>query len=153
TNASGVTTGTVRSTLAGIFTVTATVSPTTGGTVVLTTQPMVEFIADASMVGAGTSSVDASPAAAIAGSTGSTLTVTVKDVNGNLLSGSLVQFGSSGTGVTFTPASAPTDGSGVATSVLTSTTAGLKTVTATASGVLITDTASVTFNGNAATIS
>jgi hypothetical protein len=78
-----------------------------------------------------------------AGGAGSTITVTARDGSGNPISGATVVLSVSGTNNTLTPIGL-TDGSGVATSTLTSTKAEGKVVTATINGTAITQQASVT---------
>ena len=78
-----------------------------------------------------------------AGGAGSTITVTAMDGSGNPISGATVVLSVSGTNNTLTPIGL-TDGSGMATSTLTSTKADDKVVTATINGVAITQQASVT---------
>src|SRR5205807_5573285 len=60
-----------------------------------------------------------------------TITVTVKSTGGSGISGQTVQLASTGSGNTILPASAITDGSGVATFTVRSTKAELKTISAT----------------------
>ncbi len=97
-------------------------------------------------ISASNSTVGAAPSSFIAGSGSSTITVTVKDGSNNVVSGANVVFAATGSGNTFTPSNATTDGSGVATGTFTSTVAQSKTVTATANGVGITQQATVTVN-------
>ena len=100
-------------------------------------------------VSASQSGVAASPST-ITASTGSsvtTVTVTVRDAFGNLAPGVSVALAASGTGNTLgQPAGGVTDGNGAAHGAMSSTVAESKTVTATAAGVVITQTASVTVN-------
>jgi hypothetical protein len=70
--------------------------------------------------------------------------VTARDASGNLISGATVVLAATGTGNTLTQPAGSTNGSGVATGTLSSTVAESKTVSATISGVAITQTASVT---------
>ncbi|MGE5759742.1 MAG: Ig-like domain-containing protein, partial [Gemmatimonadota bacterium] len=96
-------------------------------------------------VSAAQSSVSAAPAA-IAASTGSsaaTVTVTARDAFGNLVPGVTVSLAATGSGNTITPPPGPTDAAGVAKGTLSSTVAGTKTVSATAGGVSVSQTASV----------
>jgi hypothetical protein len=79
-----------------------------------------------------------------AGTGSSTVTVTVKDADGNPLSGVLVTPASTDPADVFTPATATTDQNGVATFSFSSTVAGDKTISATAGGVLLTDTEVIT---------
>ena len=136
TNGSGVATSTLTSTGAGTKTVSATASGTT-----INQQPTVTV--NPGPVSAAVSTVSANPSSFVAGSGSSTITVTAKDANGNTISGLPVSVASTGSGNTLTPASGATNGSGVFTSVLTSTTAELKTVSATINSTPITQTAAV----------
>jgi hypothetical protein len=132
TNSAGVFTATLASTTAETKTVTATVNP--GATqLVLTQQPTVTF--DPTAPGSpdpNQSVVTASPLNNITanGADQSAIVVTVRDSGGLLLQSQAVQL-NSGTGTLFAPSSGMTDVNGVFNSVLTSTQAGTKTVTAT----------------------
>jgi hypothetical protein len=74
----------------------------------------------------------------------STITVKVKDGAGGLLAGVAVSLSATGTGNTITPSSGTTDANGVATFTFSSTVAGNKTITATAGGVVLSDTEVIT---------
>jgi adhesin/invasin len=137
TDGNGVATGTLSSTGADTKTVTAMVNGVT-----LTQQPIVTVTAGPA--DAGQSMVAASPASIAVGNGSSTITVTVRDQFGNPVSGSSVVLAASGTGNTLTQPAGPTDASGVTTGTLSSTVAETKTVSATANGVTITQTTSVT---------
>ncbi|HEY6061681.1 MAG TPA: Ig-like domain-containing protein, partial [Gemmatimonadales bacterium] len=79
-----------------------------------------------------------------AGIRASTVTVTVKDQFGNLVSGAPVTLSASGTGNAFFPSgTGNTDASGVFTAAFNSSDFGAKTVSATAGGVGIVQTAAV----------
>ncbi len=91
-----------------------------------------------------------SPIVASGGSSTSTITVVVVDGSGNAVPGATVVLSASGTGNTLS-ASGPTDAQGTYTGTLSSTVAGVKTVSATANGVGITQTAAVTVNPAPAT--
>ena len=93
---------------------------------------------------ASSSTVSASPTTINAGTGSSTITVTVRDAGNNPVSGASVTPASSGSENTFNPASGSTGTNGVATFTFSSTVAETKTITATASGVAITDQATVT---------
>ncbi|PYP07464.1 MAG: hypothetical protein DMD59_14705, partial [Gemmatimonadetes bacterium] len=95
-------------------------------------------------VDAAQSGVVASPTTITAGSGTSTITVTARDASGNPVSGVNVVLSATGSGNTLTQPAGPTNASGVATGMLSSTVAGTKTVSATAGGVAITQTAAVT---------
>jgi hypothetical protein len=95
-------------------------------------------------VSASQSTVSASPTSFPAGSGSATITVTAKDGTGAAISGATVAFASTGSGNTFTPASATTNGSGVATSAFTSSVAEGKTISAAINSTAINQTAAVT---------
>jgi adhesin/invasin len=94
-------------------------------------------------VSAEQSTVIASPVT-ISASIASTITVAVRDQFGNPLSGVEVTLAASGSGNTLVQPSAPTNDDGEATGTLTATTVGSRTVSATAGGVAIEQTATVT---------
>jgi hypothetical protein len=89
------------------------------------------------------STVTANPGSITAGSGTSTITVTAKDASGNPISGATVVLSASGSGNTLTQPVGPTNASGVATGTLSSSVAETKTVSATANGTAITQTATV----------
>jgi Invasin, domain 3/Bacterial Ig-like domain (group 1)/Calcineurin-like phosphoesterase len=89
------------------------------------------------------STLSATPTTITAGSATSTVTITVLDANGDPVSGATVSPSATGTGNTFSPSSGSSDANGVFTTDLSSTGAGTKTISATANGVGITQTASV----------
>ena len=101
---------------------------------------------EAGGVSADESGVAAAPASisASSGSSSSTITVTVRDAFGNPLPGVAVVLAVDGTGNTLVQPTAPTNTSGVTTGRLSSTAAGSRTVSATAGGVTIAQTAAVT---------
>jgi adhesin/invasin len=157
TNASGVFTATIASTIAEAKTITATADPT-GTPVVINQTATVTF--GALPADPGTSTVTANPTTGVvaSGNATSTITVTVRDVSSNLLANQTVMLSSTGTNNTFTPVSGTTNASGVFTATLASTTAETKTITATVdptgTPVVITQTATVVFSpviANAAT--
>lgn len=121
TNASGVSTCTVKSTKAEVKTL-AIVTP------VAKSDGTVTFIAGAAAIAnstiTGTSPVTANGVAT------STVTVTLKDANNNAITGTTPVFSASGTGNTASACSA-TDTSGVATCTLASTVAEVKTLSIT----------------------
>jgi adhesin/invasin len=104
-------------------------------------------------VSAGRSTVTATPAAisASSGSSFSTITVTVRDRFDNPLPGVTVALAVSGSsaGNTLVQPAGPTDADGVATGRFSSTAVGNRTVTATADGVAIEQTATVTVGAGA----
>ncbi|HEU5260817.1 MAG TPA: invasin domain 3-containing protein, partial [Gemmatimonadales bacterium] len=137
TDANGVATGTLSSTVAGDKTVSATANGTTiTQTAVVTVNP--------GPVSAAQSTVSAAPSTIAAGTETSTITVTAKDANGNRISGATVGLAATGSGNTVTQPGGPTDVNGVATGTLRSTVEEAKTVSATVNGTLITQTATVT---------
>jgi hypothetical protein len=141
TNASGVITGTLSSTDAGAKVVSATIN---GVPITQTTTVTVS----AAGVSPTLSTVSASPTSINAsnGSSASTITVTAKDAFNNPIQGAAVVLAATGTGNTLTQPSGTTNASGVATGTLSSTDPGSKVVSATISGVAITQTATVTVN-------
>ena len=140
TNASGVTTTTLTSTVAETKTVSATVN-----SVAITQTASV--VVNPGAVSAATSTVAAtSPITASTGANASTITVTAKDANGNLIQGATVVLAATGSGNTLTQPVGTTNASGVATGTLSSTVAESKTVSATINGTGITQTATVVVN-------
>ena len=97
-------------------------------------------------VSAEQSTVTASPAtiSASSGSSASTITVTVRDPFGNPLSGVEVALVVTGSGATLSQPGGPTNAGGVATGTLSSSVVGSRVVSATAGGVAIEQTATVT---------
>jgi hypothetical protein len=144
TNAAGVATGTLSSTVAEGKTVSATING-----VGITQTATVTVTVGA--VSASLSTVSAAPATITAsnGASQSTITVTAKDAVGNPIVGATVVLAASGPGNTLTQPAATTNASGIATGTLSSTVAQAKTVSATINGVAITQTATVTVNAGA----
>jgi invasin-like protein/Big-like domain-containing protein/calcineurin-like phosphoesterase family protein len=101
-------------------------------------------IAAVSGVSASRSTIAAAPSSMVAGSGSSTLTVTAKDDLGHPVSGATVVLAATGSGNILTQPSGPTNASGVATGSLSSTVAETKTVSATANGTPLSQTATVT---------
>ena len=153
TDASGVATFTVKSTTAAVDVFTAT--DTIDSDLQITQTATVTFTAGA--VTAAQSTVSASPSSVTAdGTTTSTITVTLKDVNSNVVSGKTVTLAhTSGAGTpAVSAASGASDGSGVVTFTVNSTTAAADVFTATDttdSNLQITPTATVTFTAGAVT--
>jgi adhesin/invasin len=139
TNANGVTNGTLSSTVAE----TKTISATANGTLLSQTASV-----EVTTPSASKSQLGASPTSFTAGAGSSTITVTVKEAGNHGLAGVAVQLSATGNGNTITQPVALTNANGVATGTLTSTVAGQKVVSATASGTAITKTATVTVNAN-----
>jgi adhesin/invasin len=142
TNANGVATGSLASSVAE----TKTVSATINGTGV--TQTATVTVTPASVSGSQ-SSVGVDQASITAGSGLATITVTVRNSNGDPVSGATVVLASTGTQNTLVQPSGPTDANGLATGTLSSNKAELKTVSATADGVAITQTVGVTVTAGA----
>jgi hypothetical protein len=94
-------------------------------------------------VSASQSTVTASSSSITAGTGTSTITVTVKDANDAPIGDATVVLSATGTGNTLTQPASPTDPNGVTTGTLSSTVAEIKTVSATANGTAITQTARV----------
>ena len=141
TDANGVATGTLSSTVPEAKTVSATI----GGTGITQT---VQVSVSPGGFSASQSTVVATPTTFAAGSS-ATITVTVRDVDNNPIPGVTVALTATGPGKTLTQPSAPTDANGVATGAISSITAGAKTVSATANGLAITQTATVTVTAGA----
>jgi Invasin, domain 3/Calcineurin-like phosphoesterase len=138
TDAAGVATGSFSSTVAAAS---KTISAVIGGVAV--TQTAVVRV-NAGAPSAARSTVAASPTSIVAGGGSSTVTVTVRDPHGNPVSGATVALSASGTGNSLTQPGGTTNGNGLAIGALTSSEAGVKTVSATAEGTSITQTADVT---------
>lgn len=158
TNASGVVTGSIQSTIAETKTIVVTVNPGPGQ-VVLSAFPTVDFIGDATTIDAVLSSAVASPSTGVVadGSTVSTLTVTVRDANGNVVPGQSVQIASTGTSNTLTQPVAMTNAAGQTTATVATTNAEIKVVTVTvnpgAGSVVLAQAPSIEFVGDPANIS
>jgi hypothetical protein len=139
TNASGVFTTTLSSTLAQTETITASengVQEATSAT----------FVAGAPS--AAKSSIVASPGSLTAdGVSTTTLTVTVEDADGNAVANTAVTLSASGANNTFGAMSGTTNASGVFTTTLASTLAQTETITASENGVQ--ETTSATFTAGA----
>lgn len=150
TNASGVFTTTLASTVAGTKTVSATVD-NVAGQVTVNTMPTVTFIAVPPGPDAALSTVVANPTTNLFanGTDSSTITVTVVDAASRPLANQAVALTATGTANTFTNATGTTNASGVFTATLTTTDAGAKTITATinpgAAQVVLNSTPTVTF--------
>jgi hypothetical protein len=132
TNASGITTGRLKSTRAETKTITVTVNPGPNQ-VVLSQQPTAQFVADTTTISASLSTAAANPASpdSVAGDgvQVSTITVTVRDANSNPVSGQTVQLATTGAGNLAQPGT--TSASGVAMGSITRNSGGLDTITAT----------------------
>jgi Galactose oxidase-like, Early set domain/Bacterial Ig-like domain (group 1)/Invasin, domain 3/Bacterial Ig-like domain (group 2) len=135
TDASGVATGTLASTVAEPKTVSAKIDGTAitqTATVTVTPGPL----------DAGQSTVEAAPTTIAPGSGTATITVTAKDANGNPISGLTVVLATTGSATLTQPAN-PTGANGVATGTLGSTIEETVTVSATIGQTAITQTATV----------
>ncbi|MDF1662008.1 MAG: Ig-like domain-containing protein [Planctomycetota bacterium] len=150
TNASGVFTTTLASTVAGTKTVSATVD-NIGTAVTLNNMPTVDFIAVPPGPDAALSTVTANPTTNLFanGTDVSNITVTVVDAASRPLANQAVSLTATGSSNTFTNATGTTNASGVFTATLSSTDAGAKTITATinpgAAQVVLNATPTVTF--------
>jgi Invasin, domain 3/Bacterial Ig-like domain (group 1)/Calcineurin-like phosphoesterase len=141
TDANGVATGTLSSTVPE----TKTVSATLDGTGIAQT---VQVSVTPGGFSASQSTVVATPTTFTAGSS-AIITVTARDADNNPIAGMTVVLSATGPGKTLTQPSAPTDANGVATGAISSITAGAKTVSATADGAAIIQTATVTVTAGA----
>jgi hypothetical protein len=138
TDASGVFTTTVTSTLAESDVITASI----GGHSFTTT---VEFTAG--VLSQTNSSISASPSSVPAdGTSTSTVTVTAKDAFGNPLSGATVALAPTGTGNTFSHQSGTIGADGTFTSTVSSTVAQTETISATVGGTAIAAPATLSFS-------
>ncbi len=139
TNANGVVTGALSSTVSG----TKMVSATINGTLV-TQQGTVTVVPGP--VASSQAQVTASPTeiAASFGGVTTTITVTAKDTFGNVIPGLAVVLAATGSGNTLAQPAAMTDVFGVATGTLSSTVAGAKLVSASVAGTPVTQTVGVT---------
>jgi len=95
------------------------------------------FNISAGIVSASQSGVVVSPVSLTAGAGTATVTVTARDAGGNPVAGATVTIAATGTGNVIVQPGPPTNGSGVTTGTFSSTGAGQKTISAIASGVLI----------------
>src|SRR5439155_13333 len=137
TNTSGVTTGTLTSTVTGPKVVSATANATAFAKTVTVT-------VNANPVSPSLSTVAAAPSSISVGSATSTITVTVKNGSGQPLRNVTVVLAATGTANTLVQPATLTNSSGVATGTLSSTVAEVKTVSATANGIPLNQTPSVT---------
>ncbi len=122
-----------------------TLTASATGTAVATSAP---FGIGAGAVSASKSTLQVSPTILVAsgGSSAATISVTARDAFGNPVPGVTVVLSATGSGNTLTPPAGPTDGVGVATGTLSSTGAGVKTVSATVNGIPLTPQPTVTVN-------
>jgi adhesin/invasin len=144
TNASGVASGALSSTSAGVRTVTATASG-----VVINQKPAITVTAAA--ISASQSTVQAIPTTVVVNSP-SSIAVTARDQFGNPVSGATVHLSATGSGVSVTQPAAATDATGVATGSVKASSTGSVAVSATAGGVALTQTASVTVEAVGASV-
>jgi adhesin/invasin len=105
--------------------------------------------ASQSSVVATTGTITACSTGCVAGSTAGTIMVTVRDAFNNPINGAAVTSAATGTGNTLAPTSGTSNGSGVFQTTFNSTTAQAKTISATAGGTAITQTAAVTVSAAA----
>lgn len=149
TDASGVATGTIASTVAEQKVISATVDPA-GSPTQVTMQPTIVF--GAPTVDVANSTVSATPPfGTLANGTDlATITVTVLDTAGMPAAGETVELAATGTENTFAPMSGMTDAAGVFTATLATTLAEAKIVTATvnpgANGALLNATGTAEFS-------
>jgi hypothetical protein len=137
TDGSGATSGTVAATTAGSHTITAV-----AGGITLNQKPVLTVSPGAP--DAGQSSFTANPLTITQTTGSSSLTVTVRDQYGNPVTGSNVTFSANpAAGASFTGGGL-TNASGVATGIMSSTVAEVKTLTAAADGTPIVQTQDVT---------
>jgi hypothetical protein len=121
----------------------------TSGTLTAATSSLFDIAADGvdgtlSTLVAATDTIGQCAFSCVPGIRASTVTVTVRDQFGNLVSGAPVTMSADGTGNGFTPsATGNTDGGGVFTAAFNASDFGAKTVSATAGGVGINQTAAV----------
>ena len=148
TDAMGVATGTITSSVEEVKTITATVDP--GGTAdVLTQQALVGF--GAITVDGGLSSVTVTPDFGVLadGIESAAIVVTVRDQAGIPIADQSVTLGVNGASNVITPATGTTDSNGVFSASLTTTLAGVRVIQATvnpgASAVVLGDTPSTEF--------
>ncbi|MFM1155531.1 Ig-like domain-containing protein, partial [Yersinia enterocolitica] len=151
TDASGVATVTLTSTVAGNYTITGTAS--TGGATGTTAVSFIADIATASLLLAVTT---ADPTTVVAnGIQQHSVRITLTDAQGSPLGGQVINLSASPGQVQFSSVAPTTDASGVATVTLTSTVAGSYTITGTASSggsqgdtivVFVADIATATMN-------
>jgi hypothetical protein len=90
-----------------------------------------------------TLTVAGSPITASAGASAATITVTARDASNNVIPGAAVSVDVTGNNSVTQPAGGVANGSGVATATVSSTEAGIKTVTATINGTTITQQGTV----------
>ncbi len=139
TGADGMATGTVRSTVAELKTVSARVDG-----FLLNDTLDVQWRAGA--VDLAVSTIDAVPDTVVAnGSDVTTVTVTARDQYGNAVQGAAVVLGATGSGNTIVQPGVVTDAAGVATGTVASSVAETKTISATINGSPLTPTVSVVF--------
>jgi hypothetical protein len=91
-------------------------------------------------------SVSGSPITASGGSSAATVTVTARDASGNVIPGAAVSVSVTGSNSITQPAGGVTAANGVAAATVSSSEAGIKTVTATINGTTVTQTATLTVN-------
>lgn len=144
TNAQGVATFTVTSTLPSAST---TITAVAGGVTILQTAT-VSFTGSGTGVDPATSTVTASPLSAPAdGTTPITITVTARDAANNPLAGQSVSISAAPNTVTITGNPTVTNAQGVATFQVRSTTPGSYVITAVAAGITLNQKPTITFSG------
>lgn len=138
TNEKGVASGSLSSTVAGVRTVRATMDGILVGQAATLTVTAAEPDEKRSTLTAGPLGITAS-----SGESAATVTVIVRDTFGNPVRGATVVLSASGTGHVLIQPPAPTGEDGVAAGRLSSTRAGPVSISATADGVAIAQTAEV----------
>ncbi len=139
TDASGVASGSVRSTVAEAKNIRATADGTYLEDIILVTFTAGPLDLAVSTIGAVPLTVPAN------GTDITTVTVTARDAQGNAVPGAAVVLAATGSGNTITQPAVVTDALGTATGTISSTVAGLKTVSATINGSALTPTVDVDF--------
>lgn len=135
TNASGVALASFSSNSAGTFTISATVTKAPAPAVTVTPTATVTVVTGTA--DAAKSTVVLSSATLVAGVGSVTATITARDAGNNALPGAAFTLSVTGNN-TVAPASGSANGSGVATATISSTEAGIKTVSATVNGTTLT---------------
>ncbi|MHC5065250.1 MAG: Ig-like domain-containing protein, partial [Planctomycetota bacterium] len=156
TDSNGIATGSIASSTAELKTITAIVDPGPNQ-VTLSNQGSVSFIADASAISAGLSTVLVNPASDVIadGTDLADIQVTLRDINGNLVSGQTLQIDASGS-MNSLVQPGPSDANGEASGSIASTIAEPKTISITVnpgpSQVVLLDQPSVGFIGDPSNI-
>ena len=137
TDATGIATGSLSSTVSEAKTVSATV-----GAVALVATTTVTVVPDA--VSAARSTVSVAPGTISADGETATVTVTARDASGNPVAGVSVAISATGSGNTIVQPVGTTGANGIATGTIAATASGARTISATVNGVTVTQTAALT---------